>query len=101
MADIVSRDKTSGYDISSTKGADTDKRSLDINIESQKDYTVRVDTVSTTYYIGRALVGSSESSSVWQVKKIVDSSGDITITYADGNANYDNVWDNRLSLSYS
>lgn len=101
MADIVSRDQTSGYDISSTKGADTSKRSLDVNIENQKDYTVRIDTVSTTYYVGRALVGTAESSALWQIKKIVDSSGDVTITYADGDSRYDNIWDNRLSLTYN
>jgi hypothetical protein len=26
--------------------------------------------------------------------------GDVIIEYADGNANFDNVWDNRTSLSY-
>ena len=47
--------------------------------------------------------GSSTSSAVWRVKKTVlsDTSDDVVITWADGNANFDNIWDNRLSLTYS
>jgi hypothetical protein len=27
--------------------------------------------------------------------------GDVSILFADGNDNYDNIWDNRAALSYS
>lgn len=73
-----------------------------ITVISGTDYAIRLDEASTTItYIGEAAAGSSSASAVWKVKRLTDSSGDITIEFADGNANYDNVWDNRASLSYS
>lgn len=59
------------------------------------------DAGSGVSYVGKAKPGSATSSAVWRVFKMVEASGDITITYADGNAQFDNIWDNRASLSYS
>jgi len=56
---------------------------------------------SSTTYVGWAPIGSSTSSAVWRIKKIYTSGTVTTITWADGNAKFDNVWDNRASLSYS
>ena len=36
---------------------------------------------------------------VWRRTSFVD--GDTAVIFADGNDNFDNIWDNRLSLSYS
>jgi hypothetical protein len=65
------------------------------------DTTLRYDdTSSTTYtYIGKATPGSLTSAPVWQVKRLTNA--DTTIIFADGNSNFDNIWDNRVSLSYS
>ena len=62
---------------------------------------VRVDDTSTadTVYIGLAPVGSLETLAVWQIKKVATASGMI-ITWADGDAEFNNIWDNRLSLTY-
>lgn len=64
--------------------------------------TVAVDAVSSSVtYIGVAKIGTATSSATWQISK-VNVSGTVTsLTYADGNDNYDNIWDNRASLSYS
>ena len=51
-------------------------------------------------YLGRAAPGTATSAASWQIRKIDENSGTI-ITYADGDADFDNVWDNRESLSYS
>lgn len=65
-------------------------------------YTTRVDEASaTTTYIGKAVVGSSEASSAWQIQRITVSGTVSTFTYADGDENFNNVWNNRASLSYS
>lgn len=62
----------------------------------------RVDFVNDSLlYKGEAIVGSLESEAKWRIRKIsfgVD--GDITETYADGNSNFDNVWNDRLGLEY-
>lgn len=55
---------------------------------------------SDTTYIGEALPGASLSSPVWRIKRVVEVDSDVTITWADGNGNLDNVWDDRLSLTY-
>lgn len=72
-------------------------------VTSAPTYAKRYDSVdSTTSYLGNAAVGSSESSSVWQVQKLVFGvDGDVTITWADGDALFNNSWTNRASLSYS
>ncbi len=64
-------------------------------------YAVRLDEASATItYVGEAQAGSLTSAASWRVKRISTASGTV-ITWADGNTNFDNVWDNRASLSYS
>ena len=59
-----------------------------------------------TLYIGDALPGTVDSSATWSIKKIVfteDGGGntDAVTTWADGNSNRDNIWDDHLTLTYS
>lgn len=56
---------------------------------------------STITYVGKAVAGSTLSSAVWQINRITDTSGDLSIQFADGDSNFDNIWDDRESLSYS
>lgn len=59
-------------------------------------------TAGTTYF-GWCAVGSSTdtASAVWRIKRSVESSGVVTFSYADGNADLDNIWNDRASLTYS
>lgn len=53
-------------------------------------------------YIGEAEPGSATSAAVWRIRKLVYSGTQLTeILWADGNTKFDNIWDNRASLSYS
>lgn len=53
-------------------------------------------------YAGYAPPGSANGSAVWRITKYYyDGSNLSGQRYADGNLNYDNVWDNREALSYS
>ena len=66
------------------------------------DYAVLVDDAgSGVTYIGNALPGTTTSSANWKIKRMTEVGADITIVWADGDSLYDNVWDNRASLSYS
>jgi len=57
---------------------------------------------STTQYVGWASPGSTTDQAVWAIHRITISSGRITqIDWADGDANPNNVWDDRASLDYS
>jgi hypothetical protein len=68
----------------------------------ETEFAILLDDLGTgTSYVGRAAAGSLTADAVWLVKKLVESGGDITITFADGNTNYDNIWDLRASLTYS
>jgi hypothetical protein len=56
----------------------------------------------TVAYLGQAQPGTSTAAALWRIQKLsfgVD--GDVTALWADGNANFDNVWDNRASLTYT
>ena len=70
--------------------------------EGNSQYAIRVDEEGTFTYIGQAEPGSLTSASVWRIKRLDESSyPDITITWADGDDLFDNIWDDRISLSYS
>jgi len=71
--------------------------------DEEMPYAKRVDFISDNeLYKGEAAVGSSESSAVWRIHKLlIGEDGDVTEIWADGNSNYDNVWTNRLSYIYS
>lgn len=59
-------------------------------------------TTSNVTYVGVATIGTATSAASWQIKKI-DESGTpetLVITWADSDDSYDNVWDDRASLSY-
>jgi hypothetical protein len=52
-------------------------------------------------YRGFAVPGSKTSDPVWAIQKVTNNKGILSYRWADGNKNFDNVWDNRSSLSYS
>ncbi len=59
------------------------------------------DVNGSTTYLGYSLViNSSTAQAVWRIRKEVTSGNITTATYADGNGAYDNIWDNRASLTY-
>lgn len=73
------------------------------NIETRAQALAsRVDDISTASvtYVGEAVVGGSAASAIWRIKRIDETSG-IVITWADGNSNFDNIWNNRTGLTYS
>lgn len=65
--------------------------------------SLRVDKVSTSnvMYIGEALPGALEASAVWRIFIIDKTTTVMKKRYADGNGNYDNIWANRASLTYT
>lgn len=66
-------------------------------------YATKIDTTTTAnvIYIGNAAIASSAASAVWQIKKLDTSTLALDKTWADGNDDFDNVWNNRASLTYS
>jgi len=66
-----------------------------------KTNLLQVDQVGNTTYVGYAEAGTATSAGTWAIKRIVESGNDASITWADGDKDYNNIWDNRLSLTYS
>lgn len=70
--------------------------------DAMSNLNVQLDKVSESVtYIGYAAAGSATNAASWKIKKITTTGDDIAITWADGNILFDNVWDNRASLTYS
>ena len=59
------------------------------------------DNGSGTILIGKAIPGAAESSSVWQIKKILTSGGNMSILFPEGSADYGYSWANRAGYVYS
>lgn len=55
----------------------------------------------STLYVGRAQDDSANTGSpIWQISRWTETSGSFFELRADGNSDYDNVWDNKEALSY-
>ncbi|MCC7302502.1 MAG: hypothetical protein IT233_07670 [Bacteroidia bacterium] len=54
-----------------------------------------------TVYKGYATPGSLTTAPVWAIQKITSSNDVITTQWAGGNKNFDKIWNNRKTLSYS
>lgn len=73
--------------------------------EDEVPYEEEIDKVDvgndTYYYKGQALPGTATSAAAWRIRlTIVYSNGDVSKSWADGNSNFDKVWDDRLTYSY-
>ena len=70
--------------------------------EDEKVYSKRTDFITDELlYRGEADPGTLETDSSWRIRKItIALDGDVTEEWADGNANFDNVWADRLALTY-
>jgi hypothetical protein len=61
-----------------------------------------IDEVSKNLsYFGFAAIGSSQAAAVWKITRLQKTGNVTLLQYADGNESFDNIWNNRASLSYS
>lgn len=61
------------------------------------------DGSNNPIYIGLAPIGAAKADAAWQIRKLTfDGSNNLTdVKYANGSIRFNEVWDNRASLSYS
>lgn len=62
---------------------------------------MKVTESGSDTYVAIAPIGTAQATAGWQAKKITVSGADTTITWCDGNANFDNVATDLTALSYS
>lgn len=67
---------------------------------SDKPYAQKITTVGSITYVAKAEPGTAQSSPAWQVQKVDETIGTV-ITWADGNALFDNVATDLTALSYT
>lgn len=76
---------------------------LSIGTVSVQDtqYASRVDDNGAgTIWMGEAAIDSNEGSSVWRIKRVVETNGTTDIKWADG-ANFSNIWTNHGTLTFT
>jgi hypothetical protein len=68
----------------------------------QEEPSIIDDTgVGGITYVGFAVNGTPTSAPRWKVKKITEVGTITTIEYADGDSKFDNIWDDRATLTYA
>jgi hypothetical protein len=101
--------QTKSSNISQLCYKDTDGRWIPVDaghplptnaILTAQDYAIRLEEVGDLTYVGKATAGSANSSPVWQIKRIDETSG-LIVLFADGNTAYDNSWSGYSGYPYS
>ena len=68
---------------------------------SDKRLTVRLDQVSDNlFYVGKALIGSVDSDSTWQIVRYTQTGTILKSEYANGSEAFNRVWNDRATLTY-
>ena len=62
----------------------------------------KIDEVSAAVtYVGKAQCGANVAGAIWQIMRISVAGTVTTIDWADGDGKFNNVWNDRTTLSYS
>jgi hypothetical protein len=72
-----------------------------VRLPSNEKKIIYVEPTPATGYLGTAAPGAATSDPVWRIQRLSYSGNDLTVEFAEGNAEYDNVWDDRAGLTYS
>ena len=76
---------------------------LEVFVFGAQKRSLRLDDNGAGYtYIGNADPGALDSAAVWQIMRLDQTATpDLAVLWADGDALYDNIWNDRATLSYS
>jgi hypothetical protein len=90
------------WNVEDTGAAHVHLKASDVSLAAGVDYQPAYDQVSDVLaYSGLSLPGTATSEASWQIQELTfGADGDVTGKFADGDALFDNIWDNRGSLTY-
>lgn len=54
-------------------------------------------TTANVTYIGNAAIATAEAAASWKIQKLDETTEILKKLWADGNANYDNIWTDRAT----
>lgn len=80
---------TLAYEVATTPASANSGLAMELDVAS-----------ATVTYFGEAEAGSATSGALWRIRKLTTTGDDLSIKWADGDALFNNVWDDRASLSY-
>ena len=61
--------------------------------------SIRVDDTGTYIYLGYALPGANEAAASWRISRYTKANVS-ALMWADGDTDFNNIWDDRATLSY-
>lgn len=64
------------------------------------DLAMQMIEVGVYTYIGKAAIGSLTSDAVWKIYRLDETHG-LIVLWADGDNEFDNIWDDYNLLTYS
>ena len=71
------------------------------NDQEEKRLTVRLDQVSDTlFYVGKAEIGRLDSGAQWLIIRYTTVGSILKSEYANGSEAFDQVWNDRATLTY-
>jgi len=68
-------------------------------VNSNAEYTVKIDTGATYTYIGNAVPGTATSASTWKIKRVTNATGNVD--WADSVTTFTKKWDDRATYTYA
>lgn len=68
--------------------------------QDMNSWIIKDASAGTTYYGYALSLGADQTLPIWRIRKEIVTGNVTVVTYADGNGKYDNVWNNRASLTY-
>lgn len=96
------------YNVTPATRVDGEPSALEVNNrgdlmieEAGNEMATKVTISGSDTYEATAPAGTAQASALWRAKKVTVSGGTTIVTWADGNANYDNVATDLTALSYS
>lgn len=71
-------------------------------MEYNSDLITKIDEVGgATTYIGLAQAGTASSDASWKIQKMTVTGTLTEVEFASGSNQFNNIWDDRVGLSYS
>ena len=70
------------------------------DVSAGGEFAIKVTVSGDVTYVGKAIVGTAQATAKWQAQKIDETSGTV-ITWADGDADFNNLATDLTALSYS
>jgi len=85
----------------------TQSRGLPVHTVLERQYSQRMANLSSgqVEFLGWANPGTADADAGWRIQKLIYGDGNnkppTQVLWAKGNANFDNIWDDRAGLEYS